>query len=286
VPTLDTARWRNSPSVVGHGFTLGLEKFDCRWTPLSRLRGVKEGGRRFYETPAIIGCVFAISRELYGKLRGFDPHMFYWGFEDLDFGMKSWLLGHPVLHDPEAVVGHRFRRKFDNYDVPFEHVTVNKLRMARKNFTPTVWAQWLERCQERSPKSLKDHPEGFWARVWELFKENYASIEEERRYLQGMRERDEFWFAERLGLGWPRVQSLKSAALPMGFLRFAEGADPGPSPPPDPEPLGGPLNVSGWISLLHKGGSNDLEGSRTYDRRGPPAARRSASYVDRRRRWQ
>ena len=41
----------------------------------------------------------------------------------------------PILHDPEAVVEHRFRAQFDNWSVPYERPIVNQLRMARQQFT-------------------------------------------------------------------------------------------------------------------------------------------------------
>jgi GT2 family glycosyltransferase len=234
---LDTQRWRNSPAQVGHGYFLDLEKFHCGWLPLSELRAVEIGRKRFYESPALIGCVLAVSRQLYEDLWGFDRHMRMWGVEDLDFGLKSWLMGHPILHDPEAVVGHRFRASFDNYDVPVEHTVVNQLRMARKSFTPGVWAEWVDRCRLRHPGRLADRPEGLWARVWELFEEQRASVEQERAYLHARRQRDEFWYAQRFGLTWPRLHSAPfastiPAAVPAEAMALAVG--PSPSPPPGP----------------------------------------------------
>jgi len=249
---LDAQRWRNSPAQVGHGYFLDLEKFHCGWLPLSELRAVDIGRKRFYESPALIGCVLAVSRQLYEDLWGFDRHMRVWGVEDLDFGLKSWLMGHPILHDPEAVVGHRFRASFDNYDVPVEHTVVNQLRMARKSFTPGVWAEWVDRCRLRHPGRLADRPEGLWARVWELFEEQRASVEQERGYLHARRQRDEFWYAERFGLTWPRLHSAPlvpttpaadaaapapaEAATPAEAMALAASPSPSPSPCPPPSP--------------------------------------------------
>lgn len=141
VPALDEKRWKNAAGQVGHGYRLELERFDCGWLPLGDLRPASHKQKRFYESPALIGCALAISRELYDKLWGFDPLMRMWGVEDLDFGLKCWLMGHRILHDPEAVVGHRFRKTFDNYAVPLEQLVVNQLRMARKQFTQGVWSE-------------------------------------------------------------------------------------------------------------------------------------------------
>lgn len=230
IPALNVERWTNCEHQVGQGYRLDLEQFDCGWLGLARMREIQSRGRRFYESPALIGCALAVSRQLYAKLWGFDAGMRIWGVEDLDFGLKCWLMGHPILHDLEATIGHRFRQRFDNYSVPIEHLVANQLRMARKNFTPGAWSAWLDRFRQRHPGRLPDHPEGLWARVWQLFEEGRPSAEREHSYLMAHRHRDEFWYAERFDLAWPRLQSESSAApLPASLQAFAE---PSPSPPP------------------------------------------------------
>ena len=169
IVSLDAARWRNAAVSQGHGYRVELETFRSTWLPLSDLRAVQEGPRTFYESPAAIGCALAVTRELYETLWGFDPAMRYWGVEDVDFGLKCWLMGVPILHDPEPVIGHRFQRAFDNYRVPQEQLIANQLRMARKNFTQTTWEAWVEQCRKRHAESLPDHPEGLWAHAWQIF---------------------------------------------------------------------------------------------------------------------
>jgi len=231
IAALDTRHWKCDFSQIGAGYHLDLETFNCGWRGLDQLRPVEAGGKRFYESPALIGCAFAVGRSLYDKLWGFDPAMRSWGVEDLDFSLKCWLMGHRVLHDPEAVVGHRFRAKFDNFSVPPEHVLVNQLRMARKNFIDTVWGDWLDRCRLRHPDRLPDHPEGLFARAYHLFETSRDSVEQERSYLHARRVRDEFWYAERFGQAWPRLQT---SAAPQAAARtqFVVHASPGPSGPP------------------------------------------------------
>jgi len=180
---LDATRWKNKQWQIGHGYRLELDTFDCGWLLLASLSKVRLAGRQFYESPATIGCALAVHRELYDDLRGFDPHMRIWGVVDLDFSLKCWLMGHSILHDPEARIGHRFRDRFDNYDVPVECILVNKLRMAYKNFTQGVWSEWLGRCRHEHPGRLKEHPEGFWACAWKLFEGDRASADQERAYL-------------------------------------------------------------------------------------------------------
>jgi GT2 family glycosyltransferase len=193
IPALDCAAWKNSKLQVGHGFGFTLEDFACDWMPRERmwLRG------RFYESPSLVGCCLAVGRRLYEKVRGFDRHMLQWGVEDLDFSLRAWLMGHPILYDPEAVIGHRFRKTFDTFTVTEECVLVNKLRMARKNFTDAVWRDWLRRARAREPAKR-------WRKAWTLFQAGKESVERERRYLLRHRVEDEFWYARRFGLNWPK----------------------------------------------------------------------------------
>jgi len=233
IPALDVHRWRNDLSQVGHGYRLDLETFGCGWLDLSQLRQVREDGRKYFESPALIGCALAVARDLYERLWGFDPHMRMWGVEDLDFGLKCWLMGHRILHDPEATIGHRFRCAFDSYPVPPECVLINQLRMARKAFTQSVWEEWVEGCRRRHSEGLADHPEGLWAHAWKQFDEDRPSVEQDRGYLQANRPRDEFWYADRFGLDWPSFGTA-GGERPRGRRRYvARQLAASPSPPPD-----------------------------------------------------
>ncbi|HQU44195.1 MAG TPA: glycosyltransferase [Pirellulales bacterium] len=75
IPALDVPSWKNAESQIGHGYFLDLEEFHCGWLPLGELHGAWRGPRKFYESPALIGCALAVAHELYDKLGGFDPHM-------------------------------------------------------------------------------------------------------------------------------------------------------------------------------------------------------------------
>ncbi|MEQ8785778.1 MAG: glycosyltransferase [Pirellulaceae bacterium] len=232
IPSLDEPNWKNRTCQVGHGYRLDLDTFDCGWLPLARLRGVRRGGRNFHQSPAAIGCSFAIHRRLYEELHGFDPHMRYWGLEDLDLSLKCWLMSHEILHDAEARIGHRFQQRFDRYDVPMQHLVVNKLRMARKNFSESVFGEWVERCRAAHGGELAEHPEGVWACAWKLFESGRASVEAERAALLSRRSRDEFWYADRFGLEWPKVGSTTETS--PGTSVTALQIEPTPEPSPSP----------------------------------------------------
>jgi GT2 family glycosyltransferase len=235
ITALCTITWRNKTAQSGSGYYLNLDDLSCGWLPESRLSPAQIGRRRFLESPALIGCALAVSRRLYDELAGFDSKMRYWGVEDLDFGLKCWLAGYRILHDPGVVVGHRFRATFDNYSVPAEHLLANQLRLARKNFSPSVWARWVDDCRQRHLGRLDGHPEGLWASAWTLFQADELSAEAERSYLQARRQRDEFWYAERFDLTWPKLvgSTLSHPVIARGLLA-ADQAAPSPSPSPPP----------------------------------------------------
>jgi GT2 family glycosyltransferase len=226
---LDAQKWRNDTRASGHGYALDLLTLDTGWLELDALDRTTVAGRVLYRSPSLIGCAFAIPADLYHELRGFDEHMRSWGVEDVDLGLKSWLMGHEVLHDPQAVVGHRFRDHFDSYYVPAAHVVANQLRLARKNYTQSVWERWTELAALRNAGAYAEEPEGVWAAAWLLFNETRASAEQERAWLQGRRKYDEFWYAKTFRLSWPEL-----AELPAQTLRAAAAAPPHPSPSPPP----------------------------------------------------
>jgi hypothetical protein len=202
IPVLDCERWENEHAQYGSGYAVELERFDSRWIGVEEMSEERFG----YLSPALIGCCFAVSRRLYDWLWGMDRDMVQFGIEDLDFGLKAWLMGSSILHDPRAVIGHRFQQRFDNYTVDAESILSNSLRMARKNFSEPVWEEWVGRARLR-------YPEDVWRRSWSRFEATRASAERERTYLLEHRVRDELDYAARFGLEWPRRSTSASRYL-------------------------------------------------------------------------
>lgn len=201
VAALDCAKWKNSEKSVGFGYRMSLLTFGCGWIPLKRMRRCGS----YFESPSLVGCCLAMSRELYLKLRGFDPDMREWGVEDVDLGLKAWLMGSAILNDPYAVIGHRFRSNFTNFSVTTESILVNQLRAARKNFSETTWRDWIRRFRARHPRK--------WEVAWEIFSSSRASAERERKYLLQHRVHDEYWYAERFGIAWPKGKDRPSRRI-------------------------------------------------------------------------
>jgi GT2 family glycosyltransferase len=235
---LDPSTWQNDMKRSGHGYGLDLETMDPIWCPLGHMtRHNLASGRFVYESPTFQGCAVAISRQLYQHMHGFDTDMLYWGCEDVDLGLQSWLLGHPILHDPEALIGHRFQDRFDHYIVPPDHLRANKLRMARRAFSDDTWQDWLPRFRSLQTRST-------WESSWQAFTANRDSVESERTYLFAHRVHDEFWYSDRFALGWPRPELLGIGQVSNTFLSTEPDRempsytpDPKPSDKPSPSPL-------------------------------------------------
>jgi len=194
VPCLDEETWKNNESQCGYGYRIELDDFAAGWVGRETL----EQDGDLLISQGLIGCCVAMSKALYEELHGFDTDMRVWGVEDIDFGLRAWLAGAPIYTDPEASIGHRFRAKFDNYEVSGVHHLTNQIRMARKSFTDPVWNEWLENCRARAAEH-----EGFFDRAWKEFEARRESVESEREFCLSTRQHDEFWCAERFGMEWP-----------------------------------------------------------------------------------
>ncbi|MGH7140489.1 MAG: glycosyltransferase family 2 protein, partial [Pirellulales bacterium] len=149
-----------------------------------------------------------------------------WGVEDLDFSLKCWLMGYPILHDPEAVIGHRFQESFSSYRVSAVQILVSQMRMAYKNLSLSTWPEWLRMCRERYADSFSELPEGFYSAAWHQFENGRATVERERIYLYARRTRDDLWYAEYFGLPWPRLGAAAPIATLAPFRRSKPHTEP------------------------------------------------------------
>lgn len=67
-------------------------------------------GRRVpYETPFAAGSLFAIRRDEFFRLGGYDEGMYVWGGENTDFAIKVWSCGGRLVMVPCSRVGHMYR---------------------------------------------------------------------------------------------------------------------------------------------------------------------------------
>lgn len=72
---------------------------------------VEKPSRRLpYETPFAAGSLFAIGRDFFWGLGGYDEGMYVWGGENTDFAIKVWTCGGRMVMVPCSRVGHMYRR--------------------------------------------------------------------------------------------------------------------------------------------------------------------------------
>ena len=232
--TLNEVQWKNIQRQSTRGYSLDLKTFQTAWKPQNELKPFSSNPE-LLESPALIGCCFAVSSRLYETLWGHDQGMRGWGVEDIDLGLKSWLMGHPILVDPSSLIGHRFRTTFGNYEVNQPQVVANQIRMARKNFTESVWKAWVQLARARFSAGSDEYPEGIWTRAWLLFDADRSSADEERAHLLGRRVRDEFWYADYFGVEWPKLgRDLLAPSENRQQTEFAAATPPDSATPSEP----------------------------------------------------
>lgn len=100
-----------------------------------------------YAVPLLCGCFLAIRRELFQQVGEFDSGMILWGSEDAELSTRLWILGYECWLAPEVEVQHAFRPRFP-YEVKWEPVIHNRLRLASLHFGPQRLARVLQRLKQ------------------------------------------------------------------------------------------------------------------------------------------
>lgn len=81
------------------------------FTGLDFCRGLYEKGSHFSkpeEVGSISGCSFAIRRDIFEELDGFDSDFFLY-LEDVDLSWRARLLGYKIMYIPTSILYHKFR---------------------------------------------------------------------------------------------------------------------------------------------------------------------------------
>ena len=96
------------------------------------------------DSPGMGGGLFAMTRELFFKLGGYDPGMALYGGEEVELPMRIWMCGYRLEVIPCSRVGHIFRTgKYHHgqvYPVPGYVITKNHLRAAKMWMEPEFYA--------------------------------------------------------------------------------------------------------------------------------------------------
>jgi GT2 family glycosyltransferase len=90
---------------------------DIHLSGLTLCRGMglpRDSYPKIDEVGAVSGAAFAISRELFDKLGGFDEDMFLY-MEDIDLSWRARLAGYPSLYTPECTVMHDYELRVTRF---------------------------------------------------------------------------------------------------------------------------------------------------------------------------
>lgn len=113
----------NTPYHSGYGQTLN-EKLGVVW---------HVNKTNLFPTAVLPGGCYAVSRNVFFDIGGFDNGFQVWGYEDTEISIKMWLFGYTCYVQPRVKVLHVFRKSHP-YQVNAEHVFFNMLRMAYSHF--------------------------------------------------------------------------------------------------------------------------------------------------------
>lgn len=104
-----------------------------------------------FESPVMVGGLFAISSKFFWELGGYDVGLDIWGGEQFELSFKIWLCGGQMYNAPCSRIGHVFRGSspFPNDRKGTDFVSINLKRVAE------VWMDdYKEHVYKRSPNGI------------------------------------------------------------------------------------------------------------------------------------
>lgn len=129
----------DKPNTVGYGYTLNLEKFKAKFNGSNILAKDLQP----VEVAGLPGGCFAISKQVFEDIGGFDRGFIVWGHEDFEISLKMWLFGYTCYVQPRVKILHVFRKSFP-YKVSVTHADYNMMRMAYSHFNE----ERIEKCKK------------------------------------------------------------------------------------------------------------------------------------------
>ena len=156
------------------------------------------------KTATMAGGLFAVDREFFWKVGGYDEGMVGWGGENLELSFRVWRCGGSMEIHPCSHVGHIFR-PFHPYFIPHDSHGINTARMAE------VW--------------MDDYKRFFYMHRQDLLKTDIGDLTERHAIKDRLQCKSFKWFLETVyphkfimdeqSVAWGRIRSSKEDAHKM-----------------------------------------------------------------------
>lgn len=139
------------------------------------------------EVPAVSGACFAIRREVWDELDGFDETFFTY-LEDTDLSIRARLLGYRCLYVPEATVYHDYANRFSPSKIFY--LERNRYLLLLKTYRLSTILFCLPALLMTEiitwGYAIKNGPAGIKARfgVWRWILANFSQVKQKRQRVQ------------------------------------------------------------------------------------------------------
>jgi GT2 family glycosyltransferase len=168
----------NRPAAKGYGLRFRDAALNCEWGSLEK--------QIPYPVPMLGAGFFAMRRDVFVAIGGFDPGMIRFGMEDPDLDIRLWTFGYECLLVPSVEVAHLFRDDHSFQD--WETFLHNMVRYATVHFGEKRMNRMLD-CYSQDaslPAAL--------ARV------AASDAQARRRAVQAMRYYDDDWYFSKFSM--------------------------------------------------------------------------------------
>jgi len=150
-------------------------------------------------TATMAGGLFAINREFFWKIGGYDEGMFGWGGENLELSFRVWRCGGSMEIHPCSHVGHIFR-PFHPYHIPHDSHGINTARMAE------VWMDEYKRL--------------FYMHRADLKSVDIGDLTERKAIVDRLQCKSFKWFLDNV---YPHKFIMDEQSIAWGRLRASDG---------------------------------------------------------------
>jgi glycosyltransferase involved in cell wall biosynthesis len=141
-----------------------------------------------FETAVLPGGCFAISKEVFDSVGGFETGFRTWGHEDVELSIKLWLFGYRCHCQPNVKVLHLFRTVHP-YKVSYDDVYYNLLRMAYSHFNQ----ERIQKCKKLIVHGKAEEIEG---------KVIQDGVIKQRKQYFNKRKRSDEWYFHKFGINF------------------------------------------------------------------------------------